>query len=61
MSSGHHYDNGWEDAIEDGHLFAENWLLDPAASGLHGPYSSRRGGLADEHYGKNEPEDPYFS
>ena len=55
------YDAGWEAAWEDGHEFAENWWLDQAASGIQGPYSSLRPHLATNYYGKNEPEDQYYS
>ena len=55
------YDFGWEAAVDNGHLLEENWLSDPAAQGTHGPYSHKRPALDTEYYGKNEPEDPYFS
>jgi hypothetical protein len=61
MNPADDYDFGWEDANDHGHLLAENWVLDAAASGAHGPYSYRRPSLATEYYGKNEPEDPYYA
>ncbi len=55
------YDWGWEAAVDHGHLVVDNWISDLAAQGVHGPYSHRRPHLDVEYYGKNEPEDPYFS